>query len=76
VYSYRSIDESVRTLIYRNQSKDFFILYKRNHPKEKMTFMNHIIKQEIPSEDSLKKKLDFICQFNIIPRSEIKNIAK
>jgi len=41
-----------------------------------MTFMNHIIKQEIPSEDSLKKKLDFICQFNIIPRSEIKNIAK
>ena len=26
--------------------------------------MIHIIKQEIPIEESLRKKLEFICQFN------------
>lgn len=62
-----SIDESVRTfrtLIYRNQSKDwFFCCLQRNHPKGRMVFMIKFITQEIPFEKSLKQRLEFICQF-------------
>ncbi|MGM9879271.1 MAG: hypothetical protein ACI31R_04530, partial [Bacilli bacterium] len=34
-----------------------------NHPKERMVFMINIIKQEILIDESLKKKLEFICDF-------------
>ena len=67
MYRYRSIDESVRTfrtLIYRNQSKDwFFCCLQENHPKGRMVFMINIIKQEIEMEKSLKQRLEFICNF-------------
>ena len=62
-----SIDESVRTfrtLIYRNQSKDwFFCSYKEIILKEGWCFMIKFITQEIPFEKSLKQRLEFICQF-------------
>ena len=51
-------------LIYRiNRKIDFFCVLQRNHPKERMVFMINIIKQEIPIDESLKKKLEFICDF-------------
>ena len=42
---------------------DFFVFYKETILKKKMMFMINIIKQEIPIDESLKKKLEFICDF-------------
>ena len=42
---------------------DFFCVLQRNHPKEMMVFMINTVKQEIPIDESLKKKLEFICDF-------------
>ena len=80
----RSIDESVRTirtLIYRKSIERliFLLLYshvssleviQRNHPKGRMVnIMIKIIEQEISFDDTLKKKLEFICDFcNTTPK--------
>ena len=44
---------------------DFFLLLK-NHPilKERMVLEMKIIKEELRFEESLKKRLEFICEFS------------
>jgi hypothetical protein len=39
----------------------FFVFISKKHPKERMILMVNIIKQELPIEESLRKKIEQKC---------------
>ena len=64
----RTSDESVRTIrtLYININSiwvDFFVIWKIIL-QERMVLMINIIKQEITIEESLRQRLEFICEFS------------
>ena len=42
---------------------DFFV-YKKKHQRERMVIKIKITKQELQFEESLKQRLEFICEFS------------
>jgi hypothetical protein len=39
------------------------VFISKKHPNERMVLMVNIIKQELPIEESLRKKIELICEF-------------
>jgi hypothetical protein len=39
------------------------VFLSKKHPNERMVLMVNIIKQELPIEESLRKKIELICEF-------------
>ena len=42
---------------------DFFVFMKKVNLEERLVFMINVIKQEIDMEESLRKRLEIICDF-------------